>query len=273
MTNTITTDIWQEIPSVTNPFRPDRCLCSGYDVYGDLIQQASWIEYLYLLFKRERPNGKQAKLFNGISIALANFGPRDPSIHAAMAAGAVGCGAGASLIAAIGPAAGQLGGAHEVARLVENFQEMELDTENWLIWMGSCNEQTKPWTDYEDVWPHSDHPPGLDPYAESASLTTLKALEYLASISPGEHLTWLEREYKKIERHFNKGISLAFVAAAGLRDLMLDPEQAEMIYLLLRLPGAAAHSLECRYQGWKSVAFYENGLNLVDNPHGIGGYK
>jgi citrate synthase len=56
------------------------------------------------------------------------------------------------------------------------------------------------------------------------------------------------------------------VAAAVLIDLGFSPRQGEMLYLLLRLPGAAAHALEQMDQGWRRYPFFANGLVLVDDP-------
>jgi citrate synthase len=57
-------------------------------------------------------------------------------------------------------------------------------------------------------------------------------------------------------------LSMVGVAAAALTDLGMLPEQGEMLFLLLRLPGAAAHSLEQRLSGHKRFPFYE--LELDD---------
>jgi citrate synthase len=47
------------------------------------------------------------------------------------------------------------------------------------------------------------------------------------------------------------------VAAAAFCDLGFDAQQGEMLYLLLRLPGAAAHALEQRL-AFKSFPFYDH---------------
>jgi citrate synthase len=59
---------------------------------------------------------------------------------------------------------------------------------------------------------------------------------------------------------------LAFtgVAAAALTDLAFDPHQGEMLFLLMRLPGAAAHALEQQSQGFRKFPFF--GLELQDDP-------
>ena len=67
---TITTKIWNEVPEDDNPFAARVCYCSGFDVYGDLLGKASYIEYLYLLFKLEPPSQNQAKLLEGLAVAL-----------------------------------------------------------------------------------------------------------------------------------------------------------------------------------------------------------
>ena len=68
--------IWNEDPEPDNPFAAKKCYCAGYDVYGDLLGKASWVEYLFLLFKLEKQTVEQAKLLETISIAIANPGAR-----------------------------------------------------------------------------------------------------------------------------------------------------------------------------------------------------
>jgi len=54
------------------------------------------------------------------------------------------------------------------------------------------------------------------------------------------------------------------VAAAALSDLGFSPAEGEMLYLLLRLPGAAAHALEQQEQGYQRFPFYP--VELLDDP-------
>lgn len=75
----IHTRIWAEEPETDNPFSAAACYCRGYDVYGELLNKASFVEYLYLLFIGERPAPKQAQLLERLAIALANPGPRRPA--------------------------------------------------------------------------------------------------------------------------------------------------------------------------------------------------
>ncbi len=56
------------------------------------------------------------------------------------------------------------------------------------------------------------------------------------------------------------------VIAAAFIDLELSPDQAEMMYLFLRLPGAAAHALEQKELGWKKYPFFGPAVKLLDDP-------
>ena len=110
----IHTKIWQEEATADNPFVADKCICSGFDVYGELLNQASWFEYVWLLFNLEKPEKWQVELLEKIAIAIANPGIRDHSVRAAMNAGVGGSTSASTLMAAIAVGAGQLNGAREI---------------------------------------------------------------------------------------------------------------------------------------------------------------
>ena len=61
----------------------------------------------------------------------------------------------------------------------------------------------------------------------------------------------------KLERAAGHPLSMVGLAAAAFADLGMQPDQSEMLFLLLRLPGAAAHALEQRGAGHKKFPFYE----------------
>ena len=106
--------IWLEEPEPNNPFACRAAYCHGYDVYGEMLGDAGWVDMLYLLFKGEAPSRSQADALETLAVALANPGPRDASVHAAMCAGVGGSPAAAALTAALAVGAGGAGGAHEV---------------------------------------------------------------------------------------------------------------------------------------------------------------
>jgi citrate synthase len=74
--------IWSEEAEADNPFEARACYCHGYDVYGGMLGKAGWAEALFLLFRGERPDGRQARLLEHLSVALLNRGPRDHSVRA-----------------------------------------------------------------------------------------------------------------------------------------------------------------------------------------------
>src|SRR6188474_3167331 len=106
--------IWLEEPEPDNAFATRAAFCHGYDVYGEMLGNAGWVDMIYLLFKGEAPTRAQAAALEILAVALANAGPRDAAVHAAMCAGVGGSPAAAALTAALAVGAGGAGGAREV---------------------------------------------------------------------------------------------------------------------------------------------------------------
>ena len=257
--------IWEEVPEPDNPFAAAACYCSGYDVYGDLLGKASWVEYLYLLFLRERPTAEQAGLLENLAVVLANPGPRDHSVRAAMSAGAGGSTYASCLMAALAVGAGQLGGAREVALTVECWRECGTDLSLWQDRLAH-----PPTLEHADVWLPMEHPPGFDPNGASCATPVRQTLSVLARHSSGQALGWLRNHRLDLEAAAGCPLAFTGVAAAACVDLDLTAQQAEMIYLLLRLPGAAAHALDQQSYGWRRYPFWADGLVLQDDPEHSG---
>lgn len=247
--NTIRTRIWREDPEPNNAFATQAAYCRGYDVYGEMLGNARWVEMLYLLFREEAANPAQADLLEALAVALANPGPRDASVHAAMCGGVGGSTAASSLMAALAVGAGQLSGGREV------FLAME----GWAL----CDTHLTAWqthlTDLPaipgSIWPKPEHPPGFDPHGVTTSTLVKQTLDCLARLSTGAHLPWLQQNQTDMEAAAHCPLALSGVAAAAFSDLGFTPEQGEMMHLLLRLPGAAAHALEQRQRGYKNFPF------------------
>ncbi len=257
-TERVLTRIWSEEPEPDNLFATRTARCHGYDVYGEMVGSASWSQMFYLLFRGEAPSVAQAALLDGLAVALMNPGPRDPAVHAAMCAGVGGSPAASALMAALAVGAGQYTGAREVRQAVERWLACGTRLEDWRDALAS------PCSDPQGIWPLSEHAPGFDPHARRACTVTCQALERLAQCSPGSALPWLAEHRKVLEDWADGALSMSGVASAALIDLEFTPEQAEMIHLLLRLPGAAAHALEQRAVGYKNFPFFA--LDLLDDP-------
>ena len=258
---TITTRIWEEVAEENNPFAAKACYCSGYDVYGDLLGKVTWVEYLYLLFKLEKPTQQQAKLLEGLAVALANPGPRDHSVRAAMNAGVGGSTHASALMAALAVGAGNLGGGRELYWAFRYLKANKNDLDAWQRAPEFFAAQDA------DVWLPMEHIPGFDQYGNSCTLPVIQLLDYLCQFSaPDGWLSWLKENRLAIEKLAGCPFSMIMVAAGAMLDLGMNVDQAEMLHLLLRLPGAAVHSLEQEKQGWKRYPFFGDGLVLKDDP-------
>ena len=54
--------------------------------------------------------------------------------------------------------------------------------------------------------------------------------------------------------------------ATAFTDLDLNSYQGDILFLLLRLPGAAAHALEQKRKGVGKFPFFIDGLHLENDP-------
>ncbi|MCC2637570.1 MAG: hypothetical protein K0Q68_1289 [Moraxellaceae bacterium] len=248
--NAIHTHIWNESPEPDNAFAARTAYCGGYDVYGELLGRARWVDMLYLLFRGEAPSVAQADLLEALAVALANPGPRDASVHAAMSGGVGGSTAASCLMAALAVGAGQLAGGREVFLAMQAWVACSTDLSAWQQRLA-----TAPAGNAGSAWPTPEHPPGFDPHGVSTATPVRQTLACCARLGPGPCLPWLAAQRPLLEVAAGCPLALAGVAAAAFTDLGLTPEQGEMLHLLLRLPGAAAHALEQRQQGYKQFPF------------------
>lgn len=247
----ITTRIWHEEAEADNPFAARVARCRGFDVYGDMLGRARWVEMLALLFRDQPLRETEADLLETLAVALANPGPRDPAVHAAMCGGVGGSTSAACLIAALAVGAGQYAGAREVLLTMQAWQTCATDLNAWRQWLAAPSAQEV------SIWPSPQHPPGFDPHGASAATPLKQVLACLSGPNVGPRLVWLERNREELEKMVGLPLALSAVAAAAFADLDFTPEQGEMLYLLLRLPGSAAHALEQRQLGHKKFPFFE----------------
>ena len=257
----INTEIWREVAEPDNPFAAKTCYCHGYDVYGDLLGKATWIEYLFLLFQGEQPTQQQAKLLEGLAVAIGNPGIRDNSVRAAMNGGVGGSRNAACLMAALAVGAGQYGGAHEVAICINYWNECNTDLKLWENRLSNPMKQER-----ADVWLPIEHPPGFDPHGIKCATPICQTLTFLAQQCHGKALPWLNEYRNDLEKFADCPLAMTGVVAAALFDLGFDPRKGEMLFLLLRLPGAAIHALEQRENGWRKYPFFHDAIHLQDDP-------
>ncbi len=248
---TIKTKIWMEEPEEDNPFAASACYCSGYDVFGDLLGKVSWPQYLYLLFKLELPSREQEKLLETLAVALAHPGIRDHSVRAAMNAGVGGSTRASALMAALAVGAGNLGGGHEVFLAMGLWQDPGTEISGWRSYV-----KAPPGVPPADSWLPMEHIPGFDPNGAGCPKPVIQTLDLLATLSPTGVLGWLGENREALEQLTSMPLAMSGVAAAAFSDLGFSAEEAEALYLLLRLPGAAAQAVEQEQHGWRQYPFF-----------------
>lgn len=262
-TERVRTRIWLEEPEPHNPFATKAAYCHGYDVFGQMVGAARWVDMLYLLFRGEAPSASHSRLLETLAVAIANPGPRDPAVHAAMCAGVGGSVAASALMAALAVGAGQYTGAREVFVSMQAWGACGTDVDTWQRFLTAPRERIA------SAWPECDHVCGFDPHAVATSMPVLQTLDALSSDGSGTRLAWLKVHREALEEMAGAPLSMGGVAACALVDLGFSPVQGEMLHLLLRLPGAAAHALEQAEYGHKNFPFF--GMSLENDPQGVPG--
>jgi citrate synthase len=260
-TTLMSSSFWQETAEPDNPFATRVALCSGYDVYGDLLKHADAIDMLWLLLTGQAPGIKQKPLINKLAIALANFGPRDTASQASMSAAAGGSGAAACLMAGLAVAAGNVNGARELNEAMNIWQTCGNQIDRWQLALTQYS--APPEANHTDSWLPLESPPGFDLNGVSCTTPVKKILEHLSLQPSTTCLRWLQQHREQLEGISQLPLSMIGVCAAAMHDLDLSREQGEMLYLLCRLPGIAAHALEQRQQGWDQFPFYPDGLETT----------
>ncbi|MEP1584989.1 MAG: citryl-CoA lyase, partial [Marinobacter sp.] len=181
-------NFWLEEPEESNPFAAKACYCHGYDVYGQVIAKASWFEYLLLMFKGDRPQSGEVALLEKLALVLANRGPKEASIRAAMNGGVAGTNHSSALMSAMAVGSGLYGGSQELEICMRLWRECEQDVERWKARLQAPQEDER-----ADIWPAIEHPPGFDPNGDNIPTTLLQSLELLVEFAPDDGaLAWLQ---------------------------------------------------------------------------------
>lgn len=243
MSERIHTRIWDESPDPRSPFLGQNVRLFGYDYYGDLVVRARWVEMLWLLFTGEAPTPDQSALLERLAVALANPGPRDPSVHAAMCGGIGGSRPAAQLMAALAVASGDHGGAGELQRAMLAWQACGENSP-------ALSEALATHADADGTWP------GFTPLARHTGAPVLRCLDMLSQQPLARRVRLLRDNEAVLNATAAHGLSLTGVAAAAFADLGLSATQGEALFLLLRLPGALAHGLEQSGKAHKQFPFF-----------------
>jgi citrate synthase len=163
------------------------------------------------------------------------------------------------LMAALAVGAGASGGAREVRLAMEDWVARGTDLALWQTGLA-----VKPVDNPADVWPVPGHAAGFDPYGVRCTGPVLQTLARLSGFDCGNFLPWLQAHRSSLESATGLPLAMIGVTAAALHDLGFTPEQGEMLFLLLRLPGAAVHALEQKHYGHKNFPFFR--VELENDP-------
>jgi citrate synthase len=255
MRDIIHTRIWDETPDPQSPFLGRAVRLYGYDYYGELMGRAGWIEVLWLLFTGDAPSPHQATLLERLAVALANPGPRDPAVHAAMCGGIGGSLPAASLMAALAVGSGADGGGDDLKRAMHAWTAAGGD-------FGRLVAEFAKHADDHGTWP------GFNPRSIGTGEPVLQCLDRLAASPLAHRLKHLKASVAPLSEAARCGLSLTGLAAAAFADAGLSPLQGEALYLLFRLPGALAHALEQMEHKHKQFPFFTltNPVNAEGQP-------
>ena len=161
-------DFWFEEPEESNPFAAKASYCHGYDVYGQVIAKAGWFEYLLLMFMGERPRPDEAVLLEKLALVLANQGPKEASIRAAMNGGVAATNHSSALMSALAVGSGLYGGSQELEICIRLWEECGQDVDRWKSRLQAPEEDER-----ADIWPAIEHPPGFDPNGDQILMLRL----------------------------------------------------------------------------------------------------
>lgn len=268
--NTIQSSFWQEIPAPNDPFSTKSCFCHGYDVYNDLLGKASWIEYFYLMLTGKQISTEERFVLNATAMLIANPGPRDPSVRGAMNGAIGGSQSAACLMSALAIGAGQYGGAHEIFLMLDLYNTWETQLDTWLEKIPSYIDNAK--DNETDAWLSLEHFPGFDPNGvqSTEAVRILFKLIMQANIdnesSELPTTLWLQKVQPQLEEKVGYPLALTGLVGAIFHDLGLNPMQGEMLFLVLRLPGAAAHALDQYNRKFHEYPFFGSALRILNDP-------
>jgi len=248
-TEKATTKIWNETPSVSNPYITESASCHGYDLI-ELCRKRSFADVLYLMFKGDLPTIKESSLFEKLMIAFINPGPRHPAVRAAMNAG-IGK-TDSSHILPIGLTV--LGGSHLGGAEVELSmrwlrRHSRKDPETVAVAMlngdGTINEDDK-------------LAPGFGKRFGGVDILPRKVAEYLISEdSSGKILNWANIFSRKINEQSFGWLSTGVIAAV-LCDLGFQPRTGPGIYQIFSAPGVFAHGIEMANKPLTAMPFIDD---------------
>ncbi len=230
------TRIWQEEPSLDNPYIAASVLCHGYNLF-ELMEKRSFVDVFYLLFRGELPNSAEANLLQHLMIALINPGPRHPATRAAMNVGI-----GKTEPLHILPIASSLLGGNymgggEIEDAMRFFRKQQ-NTDSKTFMQSILQKYS------EENIEENLLTPGFGARNGGVEIMATELANRLVVLEgAGKALRWgcQLNEQLKSRGH---GWLMTGVAAAVFADLGFQPRAGGCLFQLLGAPGLVAHGLE-----------------------------
>ncbi len=252
------TKIWLETPSNDNPYLAEHCYCHGYDL-NELMQNISFVEMLYLLFRGELPNKDEAKLLEMFMVSAINPGPRHAATRAAMNAGVSKSNSSHILPIALMTLGGDHLGAAEVEPAMRFLRKHLKQSPAAVIdtLLMQLDEKSDAVNDVHLAPGFGARFNGVDPLPNQFA-------QHLASMpGAGKSLAWGCEFAAKLKDH-HMGWLHTGLAAAVFADLGFQPRAAAGLYQLCLAPGLVAHGVEQSNKKLTDMPFIKDENYFID---------
>jgi citrate synthase len=251
----ITTRIWYEQPSPTNPYIAERCFCHGYDLL-DLVRGRSFADVLYLLLRGELPEPEAARLLEAVLIALMNPGPRHPATRAAMLAG-IGKTDPVHILPIALMVLGGETGATEVAASMHFIRRHGREAPAQVADRLLADGERPAEGDWRIAPGFGTHFGSID------SIPQLLARSLIELPASGGALRWGQAFCDHLSRD-GVGWLATGVAAAAFLDLGFHPRIGAVLFQLASAPGLLAHGLELANKPITAMPFMDQEHYVIE---------
>jgi len=252
----ISTRIWDESPSDENPYIASHARCHGYALTA-LVEKSTLIETLYLLFRGELPDKKEALLLEKLMIFLMNPGPRHPATRAAMNAG-IGktepehiLPIGLTILGGVHLGAGEIETSMRFLR--KNFKKPAEDVITMLL-----KESTAP---VEGDWHIA---PGFGSRYGSIDIIPNEMASYFSGLNDEWRILKWGCEFSQGLAPHQIGWLATGVAAAVFSELGFQPRYGAGLFQLLCAPGLLAHGMEQSNKPMTAMPFIKDDDYVIE---------
>ncbi len=244
------TKIWLEEASPDNPYLTEDAFCHGYN-FLDLVENKSYSDIVYLLFKGELPSLESSRLFTALMVACITPGPRSPAARAAVLAGVGKTDPELILPIALNILSGKNGGAADILPSMRFIvRNVKKDPEEIIANINDSDGATA-------------LPPGFAQVFGGSDPLTVKLGESLATYSEASQcLPWVLAVARGIN---NGGLLMTGLFSAVLCDLGFSPKVGGGIFQICNAPGLCAHGFEFIGQPLTSVPFLDDDDYFIED--------